>query len=93
MQHRPQGPVQPETQAHRKLRIEHEKQEPIREFKKKTREAALVRFWQKHRGRRFGTVIRYDCRKKLADAWPRVKGRIKDEDDMEPPQVVPGMNR
>ncbi|CDF34199.1 unnamed protein product [Chondrus crispus] len=96
MQHRPQGPVKPETQVERKDRIEHEKQELIREFKKKTREAALVRFRQKRRERRFGKLIRYDCRKKLADARPRVKGRfvrIKDDEDMEQPQVVPGLNR
>ncbi|CDF38371.1 unnamed protein product [Chondrus crispus] len=70
MQHRSKGPVKPETQAERKDRIEHEKQEVIREFKKKTREAALVRFRQKRRERRFGKLIRYYCRKKLADARP-----------------------
>lgn len=92
----PQGqPVKPETQVERKERIELEKQELIREFKKKTREAALVRFRQKRRERRFGKLIRYDCRKKLADARPRVKGRfvrIKDDDD-EGMQVVPDLER
>ena len=91
-------PVKPETTSERKARIEHEKQELIREFKKKTREAALVRFRQKRRERRFGKLIRYDCRKKLADARPRVKGRFvrikADEDDVsEGPQVVPNLER
>lgn len=89
----------PETATQRKERVEREKQELIREFKKKTREAALVRFRQKRRERRFGKLIRYDCRKKLADARPRVKGRfvrIKAEDaaavaDNEGAQVVPSM--
>lgn len=73
-----------ETPAQKKERVETEKQELIREFKKKTREAALVRFRQKRRERRFGKLIRYDCRKKLADARPRIKGRfvrIKDGDE------------
>lgn len=88
------APMKSETQAERKARIELEKQELIREFKKKTREAALVRFRQKRRERRFGKLIRYDCRKKLADARPRVKGRFvrikADEDDIsEAAQVVP----
>lgn len=91
---RPDVPVKTETAAERKSRIEHEKQELIREFKKKTREAALVRFRQKRRERRFGKLIRYDCRKKLADARPRVKGRFvrikEDEEDDEKAQVVPG---
>lgn len=86
--------VKTETAAERKVRIEHEKQELIREFKKKTREAALVRFRQKRRERRFGKLIRYDCRKKLADARPRVKGRFvrikEDDEDDEKAQVVPG---
>lgn len=80
----------------KKSRVELEKQELIREFKKKTREAALVRFRQKRSERRFGKLIRYDCRKKLADARPRVKGRfvrIKNdelgEDESECAQVVP----
>lgn len=89
----------PETPAEKKARIELEKQELIREFKKKTREAALVRFRQKRSERRFGKLIRYDCRKKLADARPRVKGRfvrIKNgneyaEDESESAQVVPDM--
>lgn len=78
-----------ESAAQKKERVEIEKQELIREFKKKTREAALVRFRQKRRERRFGKLIRYDCRKKLADARPRIKGRFvrikdgvdEDEDD------------
>lgn len=65
-----------ETTEQRKARVEEEKQELIREFKKKTREAALVRFRQKRRERRFGKLIRYACRKQLADARPRVKGRF-----------------
>lgn len=87
--------VKPETQAERKDRIEREKQELVREFKKKTREAALVRFRQKRRERRFGKLIRYDCRKKLADARPRVKGRFvrikDDEEESEGIQVVPNL--
>jgi hypothetical protein len=66
--------------------VEQEKQDLIREFKKKTREAALVRFRQKRRERRFGKLIRYDCRKKLADARPRIKGRfvrVKDGEECE----------
>lgn len=86
-----------EPQSDKKSRIEIEKQELIREFKKKTREAALVRFRQKRSERRFGKLIRYDCRKKLADARPRVKGRfvrIKSDEydeDSESAQVVPDM--
>lgn len=89
------GSMKAETIDEKKKRIEHEKQELIREFKKKTREAALVRFRQKRRERRFGKLIRYDCRKKLADARPRVKGRFvrikDDEEDDESAQVVPDM--
>lgn len=90
-----------ESQADKKARVEVEKQELIREFKKKTREAALVRFRQKRSERRFGKLIRYDCRKKLADARPRVKGRFvriktdefgaEIEEESESVQVVPGM--
>jgi hypothetical protein len=81
------APAQPESAARRKERVEQEKQDLIREFKKKTREAALVRFRQKRRERRFGKLIRYDCRKKLADARPRIKGRfvrVKDGEDDDP---------
>lgn len=87
--------VKEESQSEKKARIEVEKQELIREFKKKTREAALVRFRQKRSERRFGKLIRYDCRKKLADARPRVKGRfvrIKADEYMEESegaQIVP----
>jgi len=35
-----------------------------------------VRFRQKRRERRFGKHVRYACRKQLADARPRVKGRF-----------------
>ncbi|KAI0564362.1 hypothetical protein FGB62_26g20 [Gracilaria domingensis] len=90
-------PAKQETPTERKVRVENEKQELIREFKKKTREAALVRFRQKRRERRFGKLIRYDCRKKLADARPRVKGRFvrlkaNDEDaESESAQVVPNL--
>lgn len=91
-----------ETPEERKLRIEREKEDLVREFKKKTREAALVRFRQKRRERKFGKLIRYDCRKKLADARPRVKGRfvrVKDlpkqqrveENHSDDTQVVPGV--
>lgn len=88
--------IKMESSDEKKSRVELEKQELIREFKKKTREAALVRFRQKRSERRFGKLIRYDCRKKLADARPRVKGRfvrIKadelGEDESECAQVVP----
>ncbi|PXF49408.1 Two-component response regulator-like PRR37 [Gracilariopsis chorda] len=89
-------PPKSETPEERKARVENEKQDLIREFKKKTREAALVRFRQKRRERRFGKLIRYDCRKKLADARPRVKGRFvrmknENDDESEPAQVVPNM--
>lgn len=82
-----------ETAEEKKARIEREKEDLIREFKKKTREAALVRFRQKRRERKFGKLIRYDCRKKLADARPRVKGRfvrVKTPND-DDAQVVPGV--
>lgn len=72
----PLGPPKAETPEERKERIEREKQDFVREFKKKTREAALVRFRQKRRERKFGKHIRYECRKQLADARPRVKGRF-----------------
>ena len=86
------GPPKAETPEERKARIEQEKQDLIREFKKKTREAALVRFRQKRRERRFGKLIRYECRKQLADARPRVKGRfvrIRPTDNNDDAQVVP----
>lgn len=95
------APVKTETVTERKERIEREKQDLIREFKKKTREAALVRFRQKRRERRFGKLIRYDCRKKLADARPRVKGRFvrirsgdfdEDDEESEQAQVVPSLD-
>jgi len=60
----------------RRLREAREKEDLIREFKRKTREAALIRFRQKRRERNFGKNIRYDCRKKLADRRPRVRGRF-----------------
>lgn len=85
-------PSKPETSVERKERLEREKQELVRLFKKKTREAALVRFRQKRRERRFGKHIRYDCRKKLADARPRVKGRfVRAKTDDEKDQVVPSL--
>lgn len=91
----PPIPAKSETPEQRKARCETEKQDLIREFKKKTREAALVRFRQKRRERRFGKLIRYDCRKKLADARPRFKGRFvrlkTEDDDSEGAQVVPNM--
>mmetsp|Transcript_1051 Transcript_1051/g.3014 ORF Transcript_1051/g.3014 Transcript_1051/m.3014 type:complete len:373 (-) Transcript_1051:35-1153(-) len=65
-----------ESSEEKKEREAREKEELIREFKRKTREAALIRFRQKRRERKFGKNIRYDCRKKLADARPRVKGRF-----------------
>jgi len=40
----------------------------MREFKKKIREAAVVRFRQKRKERNFANVVRYDCRKRVADA-------------------------
>jgi len=86
--------VPQESAESKKEREENEKAALTREFKKKTREAALVRFRQKRRERRFGKHIRYDCRKKLADARPRVKGRfVRSEGDGlgDENQVVPEM--
>mmetsp|Transcript_12520 Transcript_12520/g.50922 ORF Transcript_12520/g.50922 Transcript_12520/m.50922 type:complete len:245 (-) Transcript_12520:506-1240(-) len=51
-----------------------------RELQKKTREAAIVRWKQKRRERLSGKHIRYSCRKELADARPRVKGRFVKSD-------------
>lgn len=84
--------IGPETDAQKKERLEGEKQELVRLFKKKTREAALVRFRQKRRERRYGKHIRYDCRKKLADSRPRVKGRFVRAKEEEKDQVVPRMD-
>jgi len=71
-----------ETQEERKNREESEKETLTREFKKKTREAALLRFRQKRRDRKFGKLVRYTVRKALADGRPRVKGRfVKMADD------------
>ncbi|GJD07360.1 hypothetical protein Gasu2_17260 [Galdieria sulphuraria] len=42
----------------------------------KIREAAVVRFRQKRKERNFANVVRYDCRKRVADARPRFKGRF-----------------
>lgn len=88
------------TTVGKRARMDLEKDELIREFKKKTREAALVRFRQKRSERRFGKLIRYDCRKKLADARPRIKGRFVrirldelGEEDSECAQVVPDFER
>eukprot|EP00871_Galdieria_phlegrea_P002284 jgi/Galph1/3056/GphlegSOOS_G1733.1 len=59
-----------------------EKEYLMKEFKKKLREAAVVRFRQKRRERNFANVVRYNCRKKVADARPRYKGRfIKIQND------------
>jgi len=71
-----------ETTEERKEREQREKEEMIREFKRKTREAALIRFRQKRRERRFGKQVRYDCRKKLADSRPRVKGRFVRQEEL-----------
>mmetsp|Transcript_2876 Transcript_2876/g.8786 ORF Transcript_2876/g.8786 Transcript_2876/m.8786 type:complete len:245 (-) Transcript_2876:1553-2287(-) len=58
------------------------KQALMKELQKKTREAAIVRWKQKRRERLSGKHIRYTCRKKLADARPRVKGRFVKTADM-----------
>lgn len=53
------------------------KTEYERLHKKKMREAAIIRFRQKREERRFGIKhVRYECRKKIADSRPRVKGRF-----------------
>lgn len=77
------APPVKETPEERKSREETEKETLTREFKKKTREAALLRFRQKRRDRKFGKLVRYTVRKALADGRPRVKGRfVKMPDDM-----------
>lgn len=56
--------------------VDPEKAFLMKEFKKKIREAAVFRFRQKRRERNFANVVRYDCRKRVADARPRFKGRF-----------------
>ncbi|GAB0489008.1 hypothetical protein MMPV_000223 [Pyropia vietnamensis] len=77
------APPVKETAEERKSREETEKETLTREFKKKTREAALLRFRQKRRDRKYGKLVRYTVRKALADGRPRVKGRfVKMPDDI-----------
>jgi len=46
------------------------------EQRRRERIAALIRFRQKKAKRSFKKTVRYECRKKLADSRPRVKGRF-----------------
>ncbi|EME26556.1 two-component response regulator [Galdieria sulphuraria] len=69
--HYPGNKVSTETRQ-----LDPEKDFLMREFKKKIREAAVVRFRQKRKERNFANVVRYDCRKRVADARPRFKGRF-----------------
>jgi hypothetical protein len=73
---RPTFPQYPLSKANSGGRADPEKDFLMREFKKKIREAAVVRFRQKRKERNFANVVRYDCRKRVADARPRYKGRF-----------------
>ncbi|KAF6001690.1 hypothetical protein F1559_001603 [Cyanidiococcus yangmingshanensis] len=55
-----------------------------REFKQMTRQAAIVRYRQKKKERRFMKVVRYSCRKVLADKRPRIRGRFVRQDIVAP---------
>mmetsp|Transcript_11252 Transcript_11252/g.34450 ORF Transcript_11252/g.34450 Transcript_11252/m.34450 type:complete len:200 (-) Transcript_11252:74-673(-) len=61
----------------RKRKVEFQKAEYERLHKKKMREAAIIRFRQKKEEKRNGVhQVRYECRKRIADSRPRVKGRF-----------------
>eukprot|EP00871_Galdieria_phlegrea_P000899 jgi/Galph1/180/GphlegSOOS_G4979.1 len=53
------------------------------EMKYSRRRAALERFRQKKVNRCFQKKIRYECRKKLADVRPRIKGRFVKKEELE----------
>jgi len=63
-------------------RKEIEKLFSVREFKQKTRQAAIIRYRQKKRERRFIKIVRYSCRKILADSRPRIRGRFVKQDPL-----------
>lgn len=75
--------VKEETELAKPVKHDPRKDALMRELRKKTREAAIVRWKQKRRERLSGKHIRYTCRKKLADARPRVKGRFVKSDELE----------
>eukprot|EP00188_Purpureofilum_apyrenoidigerum_P002774 Plantae.Rhodophyta-Purpureofilum_apyrenoidigerum.ctg2832.p2 GENE.Plantae.Rhodophyta-Purpureofilum_apyrenoidigerum.ctg2832~~Plantae.Rhodophyta-Purpureofilum_apyrenoidigerum.ctg2832.p2 ORF type:complete len:205 (+),score=46.67 Plantae.Rhodophyta-Purpureofilum_apyrenoidigerum.ctg2832:151-765(+) len=63
--------------SERKRKADQLKAEYERLHKKKIREAAIIRFRQRKEERRNCTrQVRYECRKRIADARPRVKGRF-----------------
>ncbi|GJQ15937.1 hypothetical protein GpartN1_g7728.t1 [Galdieria partita] len=73
---RPTFPQYRGNKVNSERQVDPEKDLLMREFKKKIREAAVVRFRQKRKERNFANVVRYDCRKRVADARPRFKGRF-----------------
>ena len=67
-------PIHSATSAEERRRLENLISE--HKFKQMTRQAAIVRFRQKKKERKFEKKVRYSCRKNLADVRPRVKGRF-----------------
>ncbi|KAK4537377.1 hypothetical protein CDCA_CDCA12G3402 [Cyanidium caldarium] len=67
-------PIHSATSAEERRRLENLISE--HKFKQMTRQAAIVRFRQKKKERKFEKRVRYSCRKNLADVRPRVKGRF-----------------
>lgn len=54
-----------------------------KETKTEKRRAALERFRQKRANRCFQKKIRYECRKRLADVRPRIRGRFVKKEDFQ----------
>jgi hypothetical protein len=65
-------------------RKEIERMHVEREFKQMTRQAAIVRYRQKKKERRYRKIVRYSCRKVLADKRPRIRGRFVKQDPIAP---------